>query len=1261
MTIIFPFEDIKTGEGLNACYQSCFSLLDTVSALTGLTLVLVSAKKELITASATINEFCNELCGKNSGALRQECIRFHEDLLKQALSTGQIQTGICKYNLKSFVLPLKINGGFPGHFVAGGHFFPDILPESTPLLSLPDKYISADLAELHKKSVTLSEKQFLTIIDKLLLIQDLYTNEKKRECQEARFTKVASFISEVASQLSGEINLKDLLLSVNEKVCITYEMDQCSIALWDEKRQFVETYASNSIYADEIIGRSIKPGDGATGIVAQTGESFYSYDAVNDPRLDSEKIKQWGIKSLLSIPLKIGSRVTGCMHLVAENERRMFQKQEIEFAEALGSEVAIVIDAARLYNSSQKKALDLEKSRDELKSHFIRLGAALSNTFDLKQLLKIIAEISCSFTNSEAGSIFLIEDKKLEKQVTVMRSAFSDNPDEIYDGLLDSGRGFMTSFSSSNSMEINFLPGRIKSYLGIPLSRQGQTKGMLNIFDFKERDYKPEQVEMLSFFADHAALAIDNAKIFEHEQKKAKEATILYQAAKSIGESVELSEVLRHSAEQLIRLVGVDRCLIMLLDSKKLEFYVSSEKGLSEEQKDFFSMYKIPIDEINEDLWKELVQGKPILLSGSPVNCPAFERFFKVFPTNSCLLAPLFTKEQLNGLIYLDDSRLAHLFTEAQIRLVMTIALQIASAIQRGTLVNQLEGNLDQLKALHQVSTAVTGTLSLPKVFELIVDKASHLIEAPAASIITLEEKVHKYEMKSSIGLSGDIADPAFHEAISAMTAKRRRYLTYYVSANSEPEEPFIVQTLESSGMGGYISVPLISRKKVVGVLNCFCRANDKFDSQEIRLLRSFANQAAIAIENASLYNIIRNKVRELATVFEVGKSITSTLELDKVLEEVCTSVSSVMGADAVSIMNLDEENQQLEIIRTMGLGKYSQGEIIKVGAGIAGIAAKTGRPMVLHDQENQGSPYKFPQQVKRDGLRTILSVPLKVRNRIMGLLNIYKRELFHFSTNEINLLSTLANQAAVAIENARLYNEQFKIAQIIQKNLMPQIEMNFPNIDVGSIYIPSEKLSGDYFEIIQMSKFRYGLVISDVSGKGTEAAVYNARTKYILKSYAMADYPPSDILTLTNQLMEEETTADKFISLLYVDLDLEADEIIVSSAGHEPLIIWDDSEKEAYTILEPSNIPIGVFPDTTYEEKLYKVSKGDILVLYTDGITEARSREGEFFGVDRVLDLVRNNFHLDSQGLASKIYTAVQKFTRRKITDDFSLLTVKI
>jgi len=1263
MALFFPQKTDRECEPAYAafCQQGCLSLMETVADLTGLSLALFSSDNEQVSPPCNLNEFCHRTCPENApDSIIKMCFDFHRKLFEKAETTQKLQVDECPFRLKSFVLPLKSKSGEILLYVIGGHFFSNNKKELPRELTTDFDISYDEIDKIFKKTAVLDDLIFKRVIEKLSVLANIYNEEMLREEQDLKFSRVVNFVSDLARHVSDKISLKELLLNIVDRVSAAFEVEQCAIALWDDRKQFIKTFASNREYEDRIFTGEIDPDRGATGIVAHTGKTFYSYDAASDKRLFQMQMKDMDIRTLLSVPLKVGDRIIGCMHLMVKKERRRFRKKEVEFAEALASEISLLVEIARLYNISQKKALTLEKSREEIKSYFIRLGTALSTGFNLKQLLKIIVELSIHLTHSDAGSIYLIENKKLTRYIAMgYEDRERDTGDsELLRGTLDRR---LTAYTSEEYLRKKLEAGEINSYLGIPMERKGDVKGMLNILDSQEREFTHEEVELLTIFADHAALAIDNAKLFEHEQKKAREAMALYQAAKSIRESDNLDEVLNKSTEQLTRVAGVDRCLIMLLDFKKLELQVAAEKGLSEDQKDLFSLYRIPIDDIADHLWGELVQGKPLLLSGAPDNCPTLEPFFRVFPTSSCIMVPLFTKEQLTGLIYLDDSRISHTFTESQIRLVMTLSIQIASAIQRATLVEQLELNLDQLKALHQVSTAVTGTLSLPKVFELVVNKVSHLIDVPAASILTLDESRKEYVLRASRGLEGELANPEFQKLISTKTAKRKRYLTYYVSSMSEGEDPLIYKTLSQASGGGYISVPLIARKRVVGVLNCFCKKNDRFDGQEIRLLRSFANQSAIAVENARLYLIIKNKVRELATVFDVGKSITSTLDLDKVLDGVCTSVQKVMNADAVSIMNLNEQNQVLEIIKTKGLGKYHRGELINVGAGIAGIAAKIGRPMILHDEDDTASPYKFPDRVKRDGLKTILSVPLKSRGRVIGLLNIYKKPIFHYSNNEINLLSTLANQAAVAIENARLYNEQYKIAQIIRQNLMPQREMSFDNIDVGHIYIPSEILSGDYFEVIPISKNRYGLVISDVSGKGTGAAIYNARAKYILRSYANADYSPSEILTLLNQMMEEETEADKFISLLYLDLDIEADEMICASAGHEPLIVWDNSEKEALILNDQSNIPIGIFPDTTYKEKLHKIHRGDILLLYTDGITEARSRTGDFFGTERLVEIVANNFHLDAQALANKIYTNVQKFTRRKITDDFSLLVVRV
>jgi GAF domain-containing protein/ligand-binding sensor protein len=1256
MTVYFPLKQMIQEESLQVCYRSCYSVMQTVSELTGLTLTLFSVDGKQCAPIETFNPFCKLIHEKeSSSSINQECTKCHKKLFDEAMKTGELITRECRYRLKSFILPLKSAEGNVLFYIVGGHFVTEYSKPELKQLAKELEVSVEELETLHKKTPVLDAEKFKAVVRKLSEISCIYQDEVRKEEQDTKISRVVHFISELSEQIAGEINLKDLLLSIVKKVTETFEVDRCATVLLDEKRQYIDVYASNQEYAEEIFGGKVEPGEGATGIVTSTGEVFYAYDAQNDERLDTEQIRGWNLKSLLSLPLKVGGQVIGLLHLVSEKQRRLFTEREIQYAEALASEISLIVEIARLYNESQKRAEIVQKSRDEIKSYFTKIGTALSTSLDLKQLLQLIVELSVHLTHSDAGSIYLIDNKNLSKYVAVTYEKEGER-EKVFKTLDKTWK----TYTTVDFLEEQFAPEQVKSYLGIPLERQGETKGLLNIISRDAKEYSPEDIELLTIFAGHAAMAIDNARLFVLEQKKAREATTLYNAVKTIGERMNLDEVLNGSVEQLTEVIGVNRCLLLLMDYKKLELYMAAQTGLSDEQNDFFSVYRIPIDEIADEIWESFIQGRSVKLSSSPTDCPAFEKFFTVLPTNSCLMAPLLSKEQLIGLIYLDDTRLAHTFTETQVRLVMTLTIQIASAIQRAILVDQLERNLDQLKALHQVSTAVTGTLSLSKVFELVVEKASQLIDAPAASMLSIDDEGREYYLQAHFSLTPELEDEKFQKAISEKAFKRKRYMTYYVSTDFEREEPLVYDTLKNASMGGYISVPLIARKRVVGILNCFCKEGDKFDTQEIRLLSSFANQASTAVENARLYSIIQNKVRELATVFEVGKSITSTLELEKVIDEISSSMLQVMNADASSIMLLDEKHQELEVIHTFGLGKFHQGDHIKVGEGIAGIAAKTGRPMVLHDEEGQSSTYKFPDNVRQDGLKTILSVPLKIRDKVIGLINIYKKSLFHFAPTEINLVTTLANQAAVAIENARLYKEQYKIAQIIRRNLMPSTEMFFDNIDVGHVYIPSEILSGDYFEIIKLGSSRYGLVISDVSGKGTEAAIYNARAKYILRSYAMADYSPKDILSLLNNLMFEETAEDKFISLLYVDLDIEAKEMIISSAGHEPLIFWDNSEKEA-KLIDDSNLLIGVFLNVNYTQELVDVENGDILVLYTDGITEARSRQGEFFGVQRLKDIVKENFHLSAQALANKIYTVVQKFTRRQISDDFSLLVIKL
>ncbi|MEW6279383.1 MAG: SpoIIE family protein phosphatase, partial [Candidatus Eremiobacterota bacterium] len=483
---------------------------------------------------------------------------------------------------------------------------------------------------------------------------------------------------------------------------------------------------------------------------------------------------------------------------------------------------------------------------------------------------------------------------------------------------------------------------------------------------------------------------------------------------------------------------------------------------------------------------------------------------------------------------------------------------------------------------------------------------------------------------------------------------EKKRAHSYYLDKDAGEGEfdPALIR----AGFAGVLSVPLIARKKMVGVLNCFAPQGMRFRQQEIRLVRGFANQAAIAVENARLHGLVRFKMGELGTLFEVSKAVTSTLQLDRVLQEIVHHVREILRADACSLMLLEGDRLILKTAEGIELGP--QREPIRVGQGALGLAVQTGRPVVLIDREGAGEE-EFPAGARSEGLATILSVPVETRGRAIGLINVYYREYTTPTPAQINLLAALGSQAAVAIENARLYAEKERVAELLRDVLIPRERLEFPGVAVGHRFLPSMDLSGDYYDLIPLGKSRCGLVIADVSGKGPDAAIQTVRAKHILKSYALAGYSPRKVLSLLNHQVGQDPVAGRQVTVFYAEADLKTRRLRFASAGHEPPIFWSPHQ-ERPRLLYADGILIGAVPDAEYEDCSVELPEGSWLILYTDGLSEARSPSGDFFGLQRVLDLVSGHTGNSPQRLVNRIYDEVRRFTGGRFSDDFSVMAIR-
>jgi len=925
-----------------------------------------------------------------------------------------------------------------------------------------------------------------------------------------------------------------------------------------------------------------------------------------------QQLKKLGLKGEVGLVLPLGEEELQGMILLAWH--RPMSPQLLAGDRQFTSGLLLAVESARLIEIAARETRSLEEGRRYAAASLAQVGAALASALNLQELQRLVLEVFIRLAQVDGGQIVLLDQQ-----------------------------------DARSTHQIGVEAG--SSTLFLPLVRHDQVKAHLRLVSKKARVYTPEELSLLESFASQAAMAIENAQLFEWEQEKAREATALLRAARAIEEGHDLDEVLEHSALALAQLAEVNRCLILLKDHQKPQFAVVAATGLSSDQEEFFSAFRLHVTQLSEQVREELQEGRPVVYNQGITEESGLERLCSLLPSSACMILPLVVKERLIGLIYLDDSRGAHHFAPSLVRLVSTLALQVGNAIQRASLINQLQENLGPLKALYHVSTAITGTLSLSKVVRLIVDQAVDLLEHSACALLVLDEMGEGFRLETSVGVADEMLDPALQARMARLAVERKRAVALYLDKDPECEE--IREPLSRGKFGGLLSVPLIARKKMVGVLNCYVPAGFRFRQQEIRFLRGFANQAAIAVENARLHGMIRFKMGELGTLFEVSKAVTSTLQLDRVLEEIVRHVREILRADACSLMLVEGANL---IMKTAEGIELCATKPIALGRGVAGVAAKTGQPMILLDRPEHPED-EFPQSVRTQGLKTILSVPIETRGRVIGLINVYYREFMSHTPAQINLLTALGSQAAVAIENARLYADKERTTELLRSVLIPRERLEFPQLTVGHRFIPSQDLSGDYYDLIPLGLKRCALIIADVAGKGADAAIQTVRAKQVLHSYATAGYSPAQSLSMLNQQLGGEDNARQ-VTVFYAEVDLENRKLQFACAGHEPGIFWGPGIEPR--TLDAEGIMIGAIQDADYHDVTVDIPEGSWLLLYTDGCTEARNPDGDFFGLNRVLEVVREHQGNSAQRLVNSLYTRVRKFTREKITDDFSVMAVR-
>jgi sigma-B regulation protein RsbU (phosphoserine phosphatase) len=411
----------------------------------------------------------------------------------------------------------------------------------------------------------------------------------------------------------------------------------------------------------------------------------------------------------------------------------------------------------------------------------------------------------------------------------------------------------------------------------------------------------------------------------------------------------------------------------------------------------------------------------------------------------------------------------------------------------------------------------------------------------------------------------------------------------------------------------------------------------------------------------------LKRAVEELSILNEIASAISSTMEVEEITKLILSKCIDRIDVEQGTITLLKES--VTDPFKTFVRVEDSpvKGVPYRLGVSLAGWMLKNQKPLLTNDLVSDPRFKGVDRQEAK--IRSMLCVPLKVKNEMIGLISLFNKKKGAFTPDDQRLLAIIAMQSAQVIENARLYEEEKRLQQMeedlrtarnIQRSLLPKQNPSLPNVDIVGLNLQAREVGGDYYDFMSLDEDRLGIVIADVSGKGMPAALLMANVQATLRAQTSQDHSPKECVARSNSLLCKSVERGQFVSLFCAVLNVKDRSFTYANAGHCYPLIFD--RKGEFRELEKGGLVLGVVDGYPYEEESIVVQPGELVILYTDGITEAFNERNEQFEEERLVKVVQENLHLDASEISEQIVNRVIAFSEgAPQSDDLTLVVMKV
>jgi sigma-B regulation protein RsbU (phosphoserine phosphatase) len=414
--------------------------------------------------------------------------------------------------------------------------------------------------------------------------------------------------------------------------------------------------------------------------------------------------------------------------------------------------------------------------------------------------------------------------------------------------------------------------------------------------------------------------------------------------------------------------------------------------------------------------------------------------------------------------------------------------------------------------------------------------------------------------------------------------------------------------------------------------------------------------------------HLLRRRVEEMTRISRVATMLSEARDLNNVLQRTAETVADVMRVKAVSIRLIDRERDELvtRAVHNLSPGYLSKGPILLSRAEIDRVAMSDKGYEYVRDVGTDPRVL-YPQEARREGIASLLSVGLRYQGEAIGAIRLYTARPREFGKLQVELMKSIAAQAAGAIENARLLEEsreaealekQIQMASEVQQRMLPSRPPSMHGIDLASVYVPCHTLGGDFFDFIELPYDNLGMVIADVSGKGVPASLIMASVRAALRAQVDNVYYVNEVMSRLNAMLCRDTKPTEFVTMFYGVLDVPNRRLTYCNAGHPPAMLLRDGQ---VIELPVSNMVLGVSCDEAYTQDIIDLESGDTMLLYTDGLPDAVNFAQERVGRQRIIE------SLQAGGATAEIVAQNILWTARRFVgltarnDDITMMVARI